>query len=72
MNKMNDEKIKGIARHLLTLIGGILITVGILSAEVVDLLVVGLLELIGGGLTVWGVIASVKNKDKNDTTANRE
>lgn len=63
-NKTTNEKTKGIIRHLLTLIGGILITLGIVSAEDVDLLVTAVLEIVGAAFTLWGVIASWLNKDR--------
>ena len=62
-NKTN-EKNKGIIRHLLTLIGGILVTIGFLSAEDSDLLITALMEIVGAVMVLWGVIASWLNKDK--------
>ena len=61
---MDKEKIKGLIRHLLTLAGGILVTLGVFTADSVEILTTALIEIVGGVLTAWGVIASYKNKDK--------
>lgn len=63
MNAQN-EKIKGIARHFLTLIGGIVISLGLATAGDVDVLTTAVTEIVGAGFAIWGVIASWKNKDK--------
>jgi hypothetical protein len=59
-----NEKIKGIARHFLTLIGGILISLGVINASDADVLTTALIELVGIGFSIWGVVASWINKDK--------
>jgi hypothetical protein len=64
MPNKKSEQNKGILRHLLTLIGGILVTLGVLSPEDTELLITSLLEVIGGAMVLWGVIASWLNKEK--------
>lgn len=61
---MENEKIKALVRHLLTLAGGILVTLGVFTADSVEILTTALIEIVGGVLTAWGVIASYKNKNK--------
>lgn len=64
MPNRNQEKTKGLIRHLLTLIGGILVTIGFISAEDSSIIVTALMEVFGGVLVLWGVIASMLNKEK--------
>ena len=64
-NKKTNEKWKGVIRHFLSLIGGILITLGIIGAEEVDILTTALVEAVGAILVIWSVLASIFNKDKN-------
>lgn len=64
MPNKTQEKSKGIFRHLLTLVGGILVTLGILSAEDSDIIVTAISEIVGAGLILWGTLASILNKDK--------
>jgi uncharacterized membrane protein YphA (DoxX/SURF4 family) len=61
---MNNEKTKGFVRHILTLIGGILIALGFLTADAAELLTTAVLEVVGGIMVIWGFIASWLNKDK--------
>lgn len=72
MSATKSEKIKGIARHILTLIGGILITLGIVTSDEVDILVTASAELIGAIFTIWGVVASWVNKDKLTSNGDAE
>lgn len=67
-----NEKIKGIARHLVTLIGGILVTLGVVNAEDMDTLGLVIVELIGNVMVLWGLIASWINKDKIVGNGNAE
>lgn len=59
---MKDERIKGLIRHIMTMIGGILIAFGLLTADTVDILTTAIIEIIGGVMSIWGFIASWKAK----------
>jgi len=51
---MNKDQILGIIRHVLTFVGGILVTKGLIDEGMVTELVGGSVTLIGG---IWSVIA---------------
>jgi hypothetical protein len=55
--KLTKEQILGIVRHSLTFIGGILITKGLIDEATVT-------EIIGGAITLTGLIWSVIVKNK--------
>ena len=50
---MNKEKVLGLLRHTLTVVGGILITKGLVDETMLAELVGGLITIIGG---VWSVL----------------
>lgn len=50
---MNKERILGLARHILTFMGGILITKGLIDETMASELVGAIVTLIGG---VWSVL----------------
>jgi hypothetical protein len=54
---MTKEQIFGIARHILTFVGGILIVKGYFDEEMLN-------ELIGGAIALAGTIWSVIDKNK--------
>ena len=54
---MNREQILGIARHVLTFFGGILIMKGVIDESTAN-------EIIGGVITLAGTIWSVISKNK--------
>jgi fumarate reductase subunit D len=72
MSATKSEKIKGIARHILTLVGGILIALGLINADDVDILTTAVVELVGSVFVIWGVVASWINKDKTAPGGNAE
>ena len=53
--KLTKPQLLGIVRHTLTFVGGILVTYGIVTSEVV-------IELLGSASTITGVIWSIINK----------
>jgi hypothetical protein len=54
LNNMNKEQILGVFRHILTFVGGTLITKGIFDPELANEIVGTVVTVIG---TVWSVIA---------------
>lgn len=52
---MTKEQLLGIVRHTLTFAGGILVTYGVVTSEIV-------IELIGSASTITGIIWSIMNK----------
>ncbi|MHA2218020.1 MAG: Pam3-gp28 family putative phage holin [Candidatus Hodarchaeales archaeon] len=52
---MKKAQLLGIARHLLTIIGGGLVSKGVVEANIAE-------ELIGVGMSIVGIVWSVKNK----------
>jgi hypothetical protein len=55
---MNKEQILGVFRHILTFVGGTLITKGIFDPELANEVVGTVVTVIG---TVWSVIAKKRN-----------
>jgi hypothetical protein len=55
---MNKEQILGVFRHILTFVGGTLITKGIFDAELANEVVGTVVTVIG---TVWSVIVKKRN-----------
>ena len=55
--KVRREEIEGIIRHALTFVGGILVLKGILDDGMVN-------EIVGGALSVVGVVWSIMDKRK--------
>ena len=53
--KLTKEQILGIVRHALTFVGGIVVMKGLVDETLVT-------ELIGGAMTLTGVIWSIINK----------
>lgn len=66
---MNEPKWNGILRHGLTLLGTILVTLGILDADFVAVLPDMILELVGSALTLYSFIKSVFAREKQITPA---
>jgi hypothetical protein len=56
--KFTKEQLQGLVRHVLTFVGGFLLTKGIIDDSI-------LVELIGGAVTLTGAIWSVVAKQKN-------
>lgn len=54
---MNKEQVLGIVRHVLTFIGGILLTKGVIDESALS-------EVIGGVITLTGTIWSIVEKNK--------
>jgi hypothetical protein len=52
-----SEKGKGVLRHTLTAIGGVLVALGYIEESALE-------ALIGAVLTIYGVVLSFKDKDK--------
>lgn len=57
------DKVMGIIRHVLTLVGGILVATGKLTEEMVEQGTTLILELGGVVIALIGFIGSLKNKD---------
>lgn len=51
---MNKEQVLGIVRHLLTFVGGIVITKGLLDEALYTELVGGVMTLVG---TIWSIVS---------------
>ena len=51
---MSKEMVLGLVRHGLTFIGGLLVTKGLLDANLLTEIVGGLITVVGG---VWSIIA---------------
>jgi len=56
---MNQEKVLGILRHVLTFVGGVLVTRGLIDESLYTELVGAIMTLVGG---IWSVVD--KNKLK--------
>ena len=56
--KLSREQIEGLVRHILTGIGGVLLTLGLLEEAI-------LMDIIGVSTTIIGIIWSLRNKTKN-------
>ena len=56
---MNKETILGIARHVLTFVGGIVVAKGLLEEGVVTAVIGGALTVVGA---VWSVVDKIKGK----------
>lgn len=50
---MNKEQLLGLARHILTILGGYYIAKGTLDADQLEQVVGGLVSLIGFGWSYW-------------------
>jgi hypothetical protein len=55
---MNKEQVLGIARHILTFVGGVLLAKGYADESVIE-------ELTGGLITILGASWSIVVKNKN-------
>lgn len=55
--KLTKEQLKGIVRHTLTFVGGILVMKGYLDEQLVT-------EIVGAGVTLAGAIWSIIQKNK--------
>jgi len=66
---MNDPKWLGILRHILNLVGGLLIAFGIITPEDAEQGVNVVVVAIGGVLALIAFIASIKAREKNITNA---
>lgn len=55
--KLTKEQLKGIVRHTLTFVGGILVMKGYLDEQLVT-------EIVGAGVTLTGAIWSIIQKNK--------
>ena len=51
---MSKEQLLGILRHVLTFVGGLLVTKGLIDAGMVEQVLGGLLTVVGG---LWSVFA---------------
>jgi hypothetical protein len=56
---MNKEQVLGIVRHALTFVGGLLVTKGLIDANMVQEVMGALVTLIG---SVWSVVAKKKTE----------
>lgn len=52
---MKKAQLLGIARHVLTIVGGGLVSKGVVEANIAE-------ELIGVGMSIVGIFWSIKNK----------
>lgn len=59
MMKLSNKQINGLIRHTLTFAGGILLTLGVVDAALIE-------SATGAILTLVGVIMSAINKKKED------
>lgn len=57
--KLTKEQLKGIVRHTLTFVGGILVLKGYLDEALVT-------EIVGAGVTLTGAIWSIIQKNKKE------
>lgn len=57
--KLTKEQLKGIIRHTLTFVGGILVLKGYLDEALVT-------EIVGAGVTLTGAIWSIIQKNKKE------
>jgi hypothetical protein len=60
---MNKEQVLGVFRHILTFVGGTLITKGIFDPELANEVIGTVVTIIG---TVWSVFAKKKVKVSNE------
>jgi len=58
MKTMKKEQLFGLARHLLTILGGAAVAKGYMDEEITQ-------EVIGVILTIFGIAWSIKSKIKN-------
>lgn len=57
--KLTKEQLKGLVRHTLTFVGGILVLKGYLDEALVT-------EIVGAGVTLTGAIWSIIQKNKKE------
>lgn len=57
--KLTKEQIMGIVRHVLTFVGGVVITKGLVSEELT-------MEITGGLMTLVGALWSIISKNKTE------
>ena len=56
----------GIVRHLLTAVGGVLVSKGILSAGLLDTILGAILAILP---TIWSAVEKIQTKDESDWRA---
>ena len=56
---MNQEQVMGIVRHVLTFVGGIVVTKGYVDEAFVMEVTGGILTLIGG---IWSIVTKIKSE----------
>lgn len=61
---MTNPQTLGIIRHILTLLGGMLVALNWLPQEVVDTLTGAIIGIAGGVIAIIGIIASIRAKEK--------
>lgn len=66
---MNDPKWYGVVRHVLTLIGGVMVAFGWLEGEEVERGIGAIMGLVGAVITVVAFIASIKAREKQISNA---
>lgn len=64
---MNTPKLNGIINHILTLVGGILVAIGIISDDQFSMGVTVIMDAVGAVLALWGFIRSFTAPEKNVT-----
>ena len=61
---MDQIKINGIIRHVITTLGGFLVAFGWIGEDIVSQSVEALMQISGGVFIVFGIIKSFKAKEK--------
>ena len=56
LNFIKNEKVRGVIRHLITALGGVLVSIGIIDADILE-------TLTGALMSIYGVILSIKQKN---------
>jgi hypothetical protein len=57
---MNKEQVLGIARHILTAVGGVFVSKGTVDGSELEVIVGAVVALAG---VIWSVVAKNKNKE---------
>ena len=61
---MRNPQLLGIIRHIMTLIGGFLVAVGVLTEDLVGQVTEAVIAIVGAVLTLIGLVASWKAPEK--------
>lgn len=64
---MNTPKLNGIINHILTLVGGILVAIGVISDDQFSQGVTVIMDVVGAVLALWGFIRSFTAPEKKIT-----